>query len=118
MTPSLSLTTDMDTLIYLDSAGKKTTISLTSANGAKVLLENNQIKAVVATSTPIGTPANISTINAQWQVNYNPTHKVKSYVGTTELDGQRDAENHVFDMSGGKSYNLRRVAANLLVLPY
>ena len=110
MANSIALSTDMETLYFVETNGTTDTteFSLTTTNG--VIIETNaqgEVAVSEAASQLTNNPTNLDIDpESQWQAAFHPNNTTAVFIGNVDIEAGRVSV-HSFDISGTKQINLR-----------
>ena len=118
MANSISLSSDMTTLYFLDSSGSSfgQAFSLTG-NGVNITSTSGDVNVVAATSPLQNGTDDFSTADvAQWDATFHENTNQLMMIGNDDIESQFNGNVNKYPLAGGETYNLRLNSAQTKLL--
>ncbi len=113
MANSVSLSTDMNKLLFTDNSG--TTEIPLSGDGVMIQMNGSDVFAEPADQALSGSGIIESTEDAQWTITFNTAQACAYFIGIDDLDTSITIKGHDFKLTG-KKLNIRRAGTSIIII--
>jgi len=115
MSSSISLTSNMETAIRIDTSGQKTEASLTGGKAAKFTYSSSDVQMSEETSIPSGTEIVLNKTDFQWAINYKPANQTAQFIGVTDADMGISVKIHTVALDSNDFYLQLNGSGNIVL---